>query len=139
MSLIQFVKTYIGGYSGLKSGAPLWINHLSAERVGYTIVPTAGTKVLESYINGKSRRAFPFAFQSMEITADQASRIESIGFYETFADWLESQTESGNLPTLGEGKTPELIEATGWAYLMQEGQSDTGVYQVQCRLVYEQD
>jgi hypothetical protein len=40
---------------------------------------------------------------------------------------------------MDEGKTATAIEATGWAYLYEQGQSDTGVYQIQCRLTYEQE
>ncbi|MEN6300822.1 MAG: chloramphenicol resistance protein, partial [Anaerolineaceae bacterium] len=57
---------------------------------------------------------------------------------EEFADWLESQTAAGVLPTPGTKKTAESIEATGWGYLFEQGDSDTGIYQIQCKLVYRQ-
>jgi hypothetical protein len=139
MSIIQSVRTHLATYTGLKTGAPLWVDFLGNNPSEYAVIPLAGSKVIESYINGSSQREFPFAFQSMESTADDLERLENSGFFETFADWLETQSEAGTLPTLGTGQTSELIEATGWGYLYEQGNSDTGVYQIQCRLVYDQD
>ena len=139
MSIISSVRTYLATYTGLKTGAPLWVDYLGNNPSEYAVIPLAGGKVIETYLSGKSLREFPFAFQSMESTADDLGRLENSGFFETFSDWLETQSEAGTLPTLAAGQTPELIEATGWGYLYQQGNSDTGVYQIQCRLVYQQD
>lgn len=137
-SIASAVKTYLAGYSGLVAGAPLWVDALGPGVCEYAIVPLPGAKIIERYINGASLREFPFAFQSMESTADDLARLEAIGFHEAFADWLESQTVAGLLPSLGSGKTAVSIEAVGWGYLFEQGQSDTGIYQITCRLVYEQ-
>lgn len=139
MSIINSVRSYLATYTGLKTGAPLWVDFLGNNPSEYAVIPLAGSKVIETYVTGKSQREFPFAFQSMESTADDLERLENQGFFETFADWLETQSEAGTLPTLGTGQTSELIEATGWGYLYEQGNSDTGVYQIQCRLVYDQD
>jgi len=138
MSVIAAVRTYLASYSGLKTGAPLWVDYLGAANTEYAIIPLPGEKIVERYINGGSKREFPFAFQSMESTADDLERLENNGFYEAFADWLENQTGSGVLPTLASGKMAERIEAMGWGYLFEQGESSTGVYQIQCRLTYEQ-
>jgi hypothetical protein len=84
-------------------------------------------------------REYPFAFQSAEYTADELERLETSGFFEAFADWLESQTNAGVLPTLGAKQTALEIEATSWAYLFEQGNSETGIYQIQARLIYEQE
>ena len=139
MSIISSVRTYLATYTGLKTGAPLWVDYLGNNPSEYAVIPLAGGKVVETDIDGSSQREFPFAFQSMESTADDLERLENSGFFETFSDWLETQSEAGTLPTLGAGQTAELIEATGWGYLYQQGNSDTGVYQIQCRLEYKQD
>lgn len=138
MSLLSAVRTYLAGYTGLKDGAPLWVNHLGPSPTEYAIVPLPGPKVVEIYLNGGSVREFPFAFQSMESTADDLERLESAGFFESLADWFESQTAAGTLPTLATKKTATAIEAMGWAYLFEQGQSETGIYQVQCKLTYDQ-
>jgi hypothetical protein len=138
MSIIESIRTYILTYTGLTSGAPVWVDYLGQNPTEYSIVPLAGARIIEKYLDGGSLREFPFAFQSMESTADNLERLESIGFYEAFSDWLDSQTEAGTLPTLASGKTPVKIEALGCGYLFQVGDSGNGIYQVQCRLEYEQ-
>lgn len=138
MTLITSLKTYLATYSGLTSGAPLWVDYLGSTPTEYGITPLAGSRIVETHIDGSTIREFPFAFQSTESTADELERLENVGFYEAFADWLESQTKAGTLPTLATGKTATDIEATGQAYLYQQGESQTGVYQIQCKLTYKQ-
>ena len=138
MTIISALKTYIKTYSGLDALAAFNTDHLDETPTNYAIIPIAGSQIIETYVNGVTLREFPFAFQSMESTADELKRLETVGFYEGFADWLETQTKDEMFPVLGTGKTALKIEALGWAYLFQEGQSETGVYQVQCRLEYRQ-
>ncbi len=138
MSIISSLKTYIGNYSSLKANAPLWVDYLGDTPTGYAIIPLAGERIAENYIDGGSAREYPFAFQSMESTADDLERIDSQGFFENFAAWLDSQTKTGTLPTLGTGQTATEIKATGWSYLFEQGGSETGVYQIQCLLSYDQ-
>ena len=140
MTIISSIRSYLAGYSGLKTGAPLWVNYLSTVPAQYAIVPLGGQRRVETYIDASNHylAEYPFAFQSMESTADQLERLENIGFYEAFAEWLDTQTEAGSLPTMDAKKTAESIEATGWGFLYEQGQSSTGVYQIQCKLVYEQ-
>ncbi len=139
MSIISALRSYLKNYTGLALGAPVWVNYLGAVPTEYTVNPLPGNRIVEQYVDGSSLREYPFAFQSVESTAADLERLENSGFFEAFADWLESQTELGNLPVLDSGQTPERIEATGWGYLYEQGNSDTGIYQIQCRLVYEQE
>ena len=137
-SVISGLKTYLATYSGLKSGAPLWVDNLGPGVTEYAIIPLPGEKIAESYIDGGSLREFPFAFQSMESTADELERLENCGFFESLSDWFETQTAAGTLPTLSSGKTAREIETLGWAFLYEQGESGKGIYQVQCKLTYEQ-
>jgi len=139
MSIISTLQTYLKDYSELKTDAPVWVDFLGPNPTEYTIVPIAGGRIVETYITGKSLRMYPFAFQSMSSTADELERLETQGFFEAFAAWLESQTEAGDLPDMDEGQIATEIEALGWAYLFQEGTSDTGIYQIQAQLLYEQE
>lgn len=138
MSLISAVKTYLLTYTGLETGAPLWVNYLNEQPTGYSIVPLPGQRTVEDYIDGSSLREFPFAFQIMASTADEAARLDNIAFGETFSAWLEAQTKAGTLPTLESGKVSFSVEATQWGHLFQQGDSGTGIYQISCRLIYEQ-
>jgi hypothetical protein len=139
MSVVSDVRDYIASYAGLETDAPVWVDFLGPEPIQYSIVPTPGPSVLERYLNGASLRQFTFAVQSVEATEDDFDRLATSGFYEALSDWFESQTEAGALPDLGSGKKAVQLEATGWAFLFARGESQTGIYQIQARLVYEQD
>lgn len=138
MSIVESLRTYLATYTGLKTGAPLWVDFLGNIPDQYGIVPLPGEKVIERYINGGSLRQYDFAFQSTVSTADDIERLGTNAFFEALSDWFESQTENGALPLLSTGKTAVSISAMNWGYLMEEGQSETGIYQISCRLVYEQ-
>lgn len=137
-TIIEALRSYLASYSGLADGAPVWVNNLSGVNE-YAIIQLPGGKVIQKYIGGGGEKEFPFAFQSMLSTADDAARLENVGFFELFSDWLESQTEAGELPDLGTKKTATSIEALTWGYLYEQGESGTGIYQINCRLVYEQE
>lgn len=137
-SLIGSIKAYLESYSGLKANAPVWVDLLGVNPGQYAVIPLPGTRIVEKYIDGSSLREFPFAVQSVESTSDELERLEIHGFFEALGDWFESQTEAGTLPTLSANKTPESIEVTSWAFLYEQGVSDKGIYQVQCKLVYKQ-
>lgn len=138
MSIISALKTYIATYSGLETNAPLLIDVLGKEPTQYAIVPIPGARVAEWYINGGSKREYPFAIQSMEANSDEETRVAINEFYESLADWFESQTLAGTLPTLATGKTATDVEALGWGFLQEFGESGSGIYQIQGKLVYEQ-
>jgi hypothetical protein len=138
MTVLTALKTYLATYNGLESGAPLSVDFLGARPTGYAIIPLPGAKIIEKYLDGGSLREFPFAIQSMFSTVDEAERLENSGFYEALSDWFETQTLADTLPTLASGKTATIIEALGWGFLYEQGQSDTGVYQISCKLTYEQ-
>ena len=138
MTVIESLKTYIATYTGLVSGKPLWVDYLGPTVTEYSISALPGARIVETYLNGKTEREFPFAFSSTESTADEAERLDNLGFYEAFAYWLETQTKAGTFPTMETGKTPTKIEALGWGYLFNPGESDTGIYQIQCKLTYDQ-
>lgn len=137
-SIVEGLRDYLKTYSNLDTDAPVWVGYLGAIPTEYSIFAIPGEKIIEQYIDGSSLREFPFSFQSMESTSDELTRLESIGFYEIFSDWLEEQTELGVLPELPTGKTPLAIEAIGWGFLYEQGQSDSGVYQISAKITFEQ-
>jgi hypothetical protein len=138
MSILSAIKSYLATYEGLEDGAPIWVDWLGANPIEYAIVPQPGEKILEEYIDGGSLRAYPFAVQCAVSTADDLTRLQNNEFFEALSDWMESQTEVGNLPTLGANQAAQAIEAINWAFLYEEGQSDTGIYMIQCQLTYKQ-
>lgn len=138
MTIISALRTYIAGYSSLTTGAPLWVDYLGKEPDQYAIIPLPGARKIEEYLDGGSLREFPFALQMNLSTAADAERLGNNAFSEAFSDWLENQTNAEVLPALGTGKTAKEIEATSWGFLLEQGDSQTGIYQITCRLEYEQ-
>ena len=137
MSVLSAIKDYIETYTGIDSDVPVWVNYLRSEPVSYSIVPLGGSRKVSEWIHGNSgEREFLFAFQSSNFTADEAERVGSIEFFEALADWFDEQSEADNLPIMAAGLTPLKIEALEFAYLFEQGESETGVYQIQCRLDY---
>jgi hypothetical protein len=47
MSIISSVKTYLATYTGLATGAPLWVDHLGSTPTEYAVVPLAGSRIAE--------------------------------------------------------------------------------------------
>ncbi len=138
MSLISAVHTWLLTYTGLADAAPLLVDTLGSTPTQYALVPLPGVRILQTYISGKTKRQFSFALQSMEFATDDDAREANHEFYEAFADWVEQQNAAGTFPTLATGQTPESIEVLGHPILFQLGDSGTAIYQIQCRLVYEQ-
>lgn len=138
MSILAAIKTYLETYTGLVEDAPVWVNFLGTLPVQYSVEPLPGDRIVKTYLNDATLREFPFAFQSAESSADDLERMANNSFYETFAAWLDSQDKAGVYPTLAEGQKPLKIEAVTWGYLYSQGQSDTGNYQIVCKLTYEQ-
>jgi hypothetical protein len=137
-TIIAGVKAYIKTYTGISSSSPVWVNNLGEKLPDYSIVPLPGAGPIEEYIAGGGEYVWPFAFQSNRATADEVNRLANIGFFEAFKDWMKSQSDGGTLPELPSGKTAEKIEALGFGYLFEQGESGTGIYQVQCALTYEE-
>jgi hypothetical protein len=140
MTILSAIQDYIKTYGSLENNAPVLIDFLGENPTGYSIVSLPGNTVVERYLDGGSLREFPFAIQAMFSTADDAERLENIGFFEALSDWFDSQTLADILPIdIGDGRTSEKIEALGQAFLYEQGVSGRGVYSVQCSLTYEQE
>ena len=63
MTIISALRTYLAAYSGLKTGAPLWVNYLGAKPTQYGIMPLAGARTVETYLDNTRLCEFPFAIQ----------------------------------------------------------------------------
>ena len=138
-TIIAALETYIKTYTNLKSGAPVLTDFLNKNPTQYSIVPQGGERVTEWNIDYSSEREYAFAFQSMFSTADEADRLANNGFYEVLADWFDSQTQAGTLPTLNSNQHPVAIQTTSWGFLFDQSESTTGVYQILCKLIFDQD
>jgi len=134
MSDIKAVQDFLLSYQSLEDNRPVWVEMLGEEPLSYAVFLVPGKQVEEDIIGNKTV-SYPFGFGAVEVIADNSALLAA-EFYEAFADWLDEQTESGNLPTLDTGKTALSIEALDTATIIERAEK-TGVFQILCKLVYE--
>ena len=134
MSDIKAVQDFLLSYQSLEDDRPVWVEMLGEEPLSYSVFLVPGKQVEEDIIGNKTV-SYPFGFGAVEVIADNSALLAA-EFYEAFADWLDEQTESGNLPTLDTGKTAISIEALDTATIIERAEK-TGVFQILCKLVYE--
>ncbi len=112
------------------------VNYLEPSPDTYSIEEIPIEPILKRYVNGDSIRQYAFIFTSREpYGVDVLQNIDNSGFYEKFADWIESNNDNGIFPILDTGLEPQEIKvtSTGYAFAVTE---DTAQFQVQMRLKY---
>lgn len=138
MSIIESLRAYILTYPELPAGDVL-IDYLGAEPTQYTLEPVPCDPIFRKYTDGGALKQYLFLFASREFySADVAQCAENQAFYESFSRWIREQNDSGILPDLGTGKTPVSIEVLTGGYAFSED-ADTARYQMQLRLLYEEE
>ena len=139
MSIIESVRDFISGCPLLKNGVLLNVDRLGDSEIEYTIDGEVTDPILRQYTDGSSLRQFNFIFASREkYGADTLQNITNSGFYEDFADWIEIQSNAGNLPILDKYRIPQYIEVQSGGYVFDTDDS-TARYQIQLKFVYFQD
>lgn len=139
MAIIESIRDFIAGCPLLKNGVLLNVDRLGATEIEYTVDGEITSPILRQYTDGSSLRQFEFVFASREkYGADTLQNIENSGFYEDFADWIERQSNAGNLPELGKYRVPQYIEVLSRDYIFDSDDS-TARYQIQLKFVYYQD
>ncbi len=139
MKIIESIRNFIAGCPLLKDNTILCVDRLGDTEIEYTIDSEMTEPILRKYVDGSSLRQFNFVFASREkYGSDTLQNIANSGFYEDFADWIEKQSNSGNLPELDEYRTPQYIEVLSGGYVFDTTDS-TARYQIPLRFVYYQD
>lgn len=112
------------------------VNYLEPNIDTYSIEEVPIDPILKRYINGDSIRQYAFIFTSREpYGIDVLQNIDNSGFYEKFADWIETQNNNEIFPLLDNGlEALEIkVTSTGYAFAVTE---DTAQFQIQLRLKY---
>ncbi|MCM1506615.1 MAG: hypothetical protein NC177_05705 [Ruminococcus flavefaciens] len=139
MSIIESVRDFISNCPLLKNGVLLNVDRLGDTEIEYTIDGEMTDPILRRYTDGSSLRQFNFIFASREAYgADTLQNVANSGFYEDFADWIETQSNIGNLPKLDKYRIPQYIEIQSNNYIFDTNDS-TARYQIQLKFVYYQD
>ncbi|MEA4811157.1 MAG: hypothetical protein VB108_01150 [Anaerolineaceae bacterium] len=139
MSILEAVRDHLRLYQPLQNIDLFQIDKLQPDPVSYSIYSTPTQKVLQSYIGGGGMFQLQFIVRCTASMASEDTRIEANEFFDAFSDWLAEQNLKRNLPDLGIGKTAYSIETSSAGYLIQEGESGTGIYEMPCNLIYESE
>ena len=138
VKIIESVRDFISKCPLLADNRLLNVDRLGSD-IEYTVDGEITEPILRRYTDGSTLRQFNFVFASREkYGADTLQNIANSGFYEDFADWIEAQSESGNLPKLSRFRIPQYIEVQSGGYVFDTDDS-TARYQIQLKFVYFQD
>lgn len=136
--IIQAVHDYIMEFPNLKDGC-LLVDYLGGEPVEYTVEPVPCNPVYKKYTDGDCIKQFLFLFASREYySADVNQNIENLSFYEDFSDWIYERNFNEILPDLGGDRTALGIEILTGCYQLS-ADANTARYQIQLRLIYEEE
>lgn len=137
--IIEKVREYILKCPLLDELARLNVDYLGVEPVEYTIDSQPTTPVLKRYTDGGVLKQYVFVFGSREYYGpDVLQNLENNGFFERFAEWVEEQSEKGNLPELGGNRKAISMEVLTSGYLFSASE-DNARYQIQMRLIYYEE
>ncbi|MBE6858331.1 MAG: chloramphenicol resistance protein [Ruminococcus sp.] len=136
--IIEGVRDFVLGFPELKDGC-LTVDCLGCEPVEYTVETVPCDPVHTRYVDGDCLKQFLFIFASREyFGADVNTAIGNLSFYEEFENWISQKNLCGELPDLGGGRSPDSIEVLTRGYALSE-EADTARYQIQLRLLYEEE
>jgi hypothetical protein len=138
MSLSQAIYDYIRQCPLIDRKIRVRFNHLGNTPQEFSIDEVPGDVVVKQYI-GSSIRQKTFNLTSRETySQDQRINIEKSDFYESFSNWIETQSRLRNLPILDEPNTAHSITCLTPGYLYTATE-DTAQYQIQLRLTYHHE
>jgi len=138
MTIIEAVREFLKGCPLLTDGK-INVDFLPAEASTYSVDVTPITPVVKRYIDGSSLRQFAFTFATRTYYGNHIrQQIDNIGFFESFAEWIEEQSRARKFPALGKGRVARSLEVTTSGYVFSPD-TETARYQIQCRLTYLQE
>lgn len=136
--LIECVRDFILTFPALDENGCLYVDYLGDQAIEYSVETVPCDPVFKRYTDGGCMKQFLFLFASREYySADVIQCIENLSFYEDFSSWINQKNRSGELPDL-DGRDPVSIEVLTGGYAF-DADAETARYQIQLRLLYEED
>lgn len=137
--IIESIRDYISAFPDLSENCCLLIDYLGDKPVEYTVEAVPCNPVYKEYVDGEKVKQFQFIFASREyFEADVNTCIENLHFYENFEEWIEQNNDNGVFPNLGGNRTPVSLEVLTRGYVLSADE-ETARYQIQLRLIYEEE
>lgn len=140
-SIIECIREYFKDCSYIND-LDINIDFLDDTAECYSIEEVPATIILKKFIDGSSERQCQFVFASRVFfgSLENQQNINNLHLFEKIANWLEENTENDVLPKLNENQTATSIEALSSGYLYGTDSSNQYArYQIQCRLIYEEE
>lgn len=137
--IIESIRDYISTFPDLSENCCLLIDYLGDKPVEYTVEAVPCNPVYKEYVDGEKVKQFLFVFASREyFEADVNTCIENLHFYENFEEWIEQNNDDGVFPDLGGNKVPVSLEVLTRGCVLSADE-ETARYQIQLRLIYEEE
>lgn len=133
ISIMESVRAYLQTCPLLANGR-INVDFLAPEEGGYSINASPAKPIIQSYVNGSSKRQFVFVLASSEYYGeDIRQQLDNLNFYQRFAEWVENAA----LPALESGKQAIAVEtlSSGYVFLTE---ANAARYQIECRIIYYQ-
>jgi len=140
-SIIECVKDYFEGCPYL-TGKDINIDFLGDEEEAFSIEEVPATIITRQFVDGSKEKQCLFVLASRLFFGgiENRQKIDNLHLFEKISNWLESNTENNILPTLNNKQTATSIEALSSGYLFGTDKVNKYArYQIQCKLIYEED
>lgn len=134
-SIIEGLDKYFRACPILKDGV-FRVDGLGNEPIEYALQTEVTSPVIKTYLDGSSIRQYQFTFNSREYySLDRIQTIQNSTFYEALCQWVEEESEKGNLPEMPDGCEAEklIVQSPGFMY---DATLVNARYQVQLSLQY---
>ena len=137
MKIIESIRNYISNLDCMAIfDNAININFLDGEIESFSLEEIPCEPVVKKYLDGSSKRQLQFAFCSREPYGQEIiQNIDNSGFYEEFADEIESKNDQGVLPIGDEKIEPIELKVTSSAYVVAT-EEDTAMYQINLNFKY---
>lgn len=137
MKIIEAIRNYISNLDCMAIfDNAININFLDGEIENFSLEEIPSEPIVKKYLDGSTKRQFQFAFCSREPYGQEIiQNIDNSGFYEEFADEIESKNNQGILPIGDSNIEPIDIKVTSSAYVVAT-EEDTAMYQINLNFKY---
>lgn len=134
MSILAGVRRYLAEYPGLEE---LGADYLGAQAGNFSLDAAAGEPLLVRYLDGGEKRQALLVLRARRgYGADTEAQLETYGWFDGFARWLEAQNRLRLLPELDPGDRALSLLPQEDAAVETVGEDGLCFYQMTLRLVF---
>jgi len=132
VSILKSLQSFLEGYG--KMDLVVLTDQTTEQPSSYAIAPSGNSKITEDILGNRSYQN-SYIFYAKELAASEVDRQDTYDFLEDFSDWLEEQSDTGNLPSLPGNYQVESLEVSN-AMLFDIEENGCGIYQIQLQFIF---